>query len=548
MNAFAEAKAVSAAEVKDMILSGGELALMDLREEGTFGDGHMLFAVPMPLSRLELIADDLLPRRDVPIVLCAGGDGDEELTRIGAERLARFGYKDISCLDGGLAGWAEAGFEVFSGVNVPSKAFGEVIETRFETPHIKPADLQAMKDRGEDIVIVDSRPMSEFTAMSIPGGIDVPGAELVLRIHDIAPDPETTVVVNCAGRTRSIIGAQSLINAGIPNKIVALENGTMGWHLAGYDLDRGQTASFPALSGDGLERAGECARRVAARFGVAEIDTATLDQWRADKTRTLYVLDVRDGAEFEAGHLADAKPAPGGQLVQATDRYVGVRGARLVLVDDNGVRAKMTASWLVQMGWDDVYVLTGGLTGAPLVTGPHQPRVFGLDKAQPQTVEPKELAALMVGGGAIVVDLTDSRDHRKGHIPGARFGIRANLPGNLDAVLDSFQDGAKIVLTSPDGVFASLAAEDTAAGGRDVLVLAGGTAAWTNAGLPMASGFKDALDDPVDVWYRPYDLDEGNEAAMQTYLSWEVDLTEQIARDGTTRFPEFPVNGTETGL
>ena len=526
-------KILSAAEVKALIVSGSELALLDLREEGTYGDGHLLFAVPLPLSRLEFLVDDLVPRRDVPIVLCAGGDGDDDLIRRGADRLARFGYTDVSTLDGGLAGWAAAGFEVFSGVNVPSKAFGEVIETRFETPHIKPAELQAMKDRGEDMVIVDSRPMSEYANMSIPGGINVPGAELVLRIFDIAPDPDTTVVVNCAGRTRSIIGAQSLINAGIPNKVVALENGTMGWHLAGFDLDRGQTESFPAVSGDGLARAQEGAGRVAARFSVSEIDSATLDQWRADKARTLYVLDVRDGPEFEAGHLADARPAPGGQLVQATDRTIGVRGARLVLVDDNGVRARMTASWLVQMGWDDVHVLTLDKPGE--VTGPHRAHVFGLDDSDPQTVQPKELAALMVGGGAIVVDLTDSRDHRKGHIPASRFAIRANLPGNLDAIPEM----PRIVLTSPDGVLARIAAADAALSGRDVRVLAGGTAAWAAAGLPMATGYKEQLDDPIDVWYRPYDLDEGNEAAMKTYLSWEVDLTDQIARDGTARFPEF---------
>lgn len=539
MSPSAAPKALDAAAVRELIAADGELALLDLREEGTFGDGHLLFAVPMPLSRLEMEACDLLPRRDVPIVLCAGGDGDDDLIALGWERLARFGYTDISILDGGLAAWAGAGYEVFSGVNVPSKAFGEFIEAEYETPHIPAAELQAMKDRGEDMVIVDSRPLAEFETMSIPGAIDVPGAELALRIHDIAPGPETTVVVNCAGRTRSIIGAQSLINAGIPNSVVALENGTMGWHLAGFELERGKTASFPALSGDGLERARACAARVASSFKVPEIDTAVLDQWRADKSRTLYVLDVRGADEFEAGHLKDARPAPGGQLVQATDRTVGVRGARLVLVDDNGVRAKMTASWLIQMGWDDVYVLTDGLSGADLATGPHQAHIFGLDKAKPETVSPKELAAMMVGGGAIAVDLTDSREHRRGHIPGARFAIRANLPGNLDAIPGK----AKIVLTSTDGVLARLAAADAAPGmalpGRGIRVLDGGTAAWKAAGLPLAAGFKDSLDDPVDVWYRPYDLDEGNEVAMERYLTWEVGLSQQIERDGTTRFRNF---------
>ena len=71
-------KSVAAADLKAMIVRGDELALLDLREEGTFGEGHLLFAVPLPLSRLELIVDDLVPRRDVPIVLCAGGPEDSE--------------------------------------------------------------------------------------------------------------------------------------------------------------------------------------------------------------------------------------------------------------------------------------------------------------------------------------------------------------------------------------------------------------------------------------------------------------------------------------
>ena len=535
-------KAINAPQLREMILSGGELALLDLREEGTFGDGHLLFAVPAPLSRLEMVMDGLVPRPDVPIVLCSGGDGDRDLIERGAERLGRFGYSDLSFLQGGVQAWAEAGFEVFSGVNVPSKAFGEFIEVWFGTPHIPAAELQAMKDRGDNLVIVDSRPMPEYENMNIPGGIDVPGAELALRIHDIAPDPETTVVVNCAGRTRSIIGAQSLINAGIPNRVVALENGTMGWHLAGFDLEQGSRLSFPEVSDEGLRRARECAGRVGERFRVPEIDAHTLDQWRNDKTRTLFVLDVRDPVEFDAGHLEDAKPAPGGQLVQATDRTVGVRGARLVLVDDNGVRAKMTASWLIQMGWKDVHVLKDGLSGKALAKGPHLPRVLGLEGVGLDMVSPKELAALMVGGGAIAVDLTDSREHRKGHIPGARFAIRANLPGNLDAIPEK----PKIVLTSADGILAGLAAADAGgagAGGREILVLKGGTQAWADAGLPLAAGFKDALDDPVDVWYGPYDRDEGNEAAMENYLSWEVDLTTQVERDGTAQFRNFAAGG-----
>jgi rhodanese-related sulfurtransferase len=303
--------------------------------------------------------------------------------------------------------------------------------------------------------------------------------------------------------------------------------------LAGYNLDVGKVNSFSVLSDAGLIRADEYAGRVADRFGVVEIDSSTLDQWRVDKTRTLYVLDVRAVSEFNIGHLSDAKPAPGGQLVQATDQFVGVRGARIVLVDDNGVRARMTASWLVQMGWKDVYVLSDGIAGETLLSGLHQPKILGLEEAYSQTIEPKELAALMLEKDIYIIDLANSRHYRNGHIPTSHFSLRRNLANNIAKISDT----SRIVLTSPEGISARLAAMETT--GREVFVLAGGSIAWENAGLPLATGFKDSLDNPIDVWYRPYDLEEGNEEAMQTYLSWEVDLNKQIERDGTTDFPEF---------
>ena len=114
---------------------------------------------------------------------------------------------------------------------------------------------------GADMVVVDSRPFDEFQRVSIPSATNVPGAELVLRIHDIAPSPDTLVVVNCAGRTRSIIGAQSLINAGLPNKVVALRNGTMGWTLAGLMPDSGKTRRFTEPSSGGLAWAKSAAER-----------------------------------------------------------------------------------------------------------------------------------------------------------------------------------------------------------------------------------------------------------------------------------------------
>ena len=524
---------ITPAALHQGLLDGAELALLDLREQGVFGRSHILLATNLPLSRLELRLRDLVPRRATPVVLCDGGEG---LAERAAPKLAAAGYGDVKILQGGVAAWGDAGFELFSGINVPSKAFGEVVELRHETPNISAEALKAKLDAGADLVILDSRPFEEYQAMSIPSGIDVPGAELVYRVHDLAPDPKTLVVVNCAGRTRSIIGAQSLINAGVPNPVVALRNGTMGWHLAGFELERDAQRRYGPVGGDARSWARAAAAQVGARFGVKWIDAADLRAWQSEtEVHTLYLLDVRAREEYAAGHLPGALSAPGGQLVQATDRWVAVRAARMVLVDDSAVRATMTASWLNQMGFPGVAVLADGLQGWDLDTGFGEAEVPELSAAA-ETVAPEALQS--VAGEVLVVDSGDSLAHRRGHIPGAAWGIRARL----DEVSEILLGRAKVVFTSEDGRLAKLAASDHATQhpDRPVAALEGGTAAWAAAGLPLVPGMERALHPEEDVYHRPYDRDSGVEAAMQAYLDWEVALAEQIERDGTLKFPEFP--------
>src|SRR4029077_11181208 len=233
----------------------------------------------IPLSRLELMIDDLVPRRGTRVVWCDDGEG---LATRAAERMSALGYDDVAWLDGGIAVWEAAGFRVYSGVHVPSKAFAEVVEHEADTPWISVEDLQALIDRKADIAIYDSRSFEEYHNNSIPTAISVPGAELVYRFVDLMPSTDTTVIVNCGGRTRSIIGAQSLINAGVRNKVVSLKDGTMAWHLAGLEVVHGATRKPPQVSGRGLQSASEAAARVAARCGIARIDKPTLELWRTE--------------------------------------------------------------------------------------------------------------------------------------------------------------------------------------------------------------------------------------------------------------------------
>ena len=523
---------ISARELKQQLHDGGEIALLDAREEGIFHQRHLLLASCVPMSRLELLINDLVPRRGTRVVWCDDGDGSAFRA---ARRMSGLGYTDIAVLDGGIAAWESAGYRLYSGVHVPSKAFAEVVEHEAGTPWISAPDLKALIDRRADIAIFDSRSYEEYHNNSIPTAISVPGAELVYRFTDMVPSADTTVIVNCGGRTRSIIGAQALRNAGFRNKIMSLKDGTMAWHLAGFEVVRGATRGPPEVSKTGHQAAIQAASRVAARCDVHRIDKDTLASWRAEADqRTLYVLDVRTPEEYLAGHLTGARSAPGGQLVQETDAHIATWNARVVLVDDNGVRATMTASWLKQMGWKEVVVLVADASGGNRVSGAYMPIVLGLDgTTSVATIEPATLHEHLAAGKAVTIDLDTSRNYAKGHIPGAWFAIRSRLSEDLKRV----PKAETIVLTSPDGALARLAAADLArATSIRALVLAGGTAAWVRAGLPLETGATRMASEPVDVVLSARERGQGREEAMREYLAWEIDLVNQMATDDDQRF------------
>jgi rhodanese-related sulfurtransferase len=518
------------AHVRAELLAGREIALLDVREEDPHAQAHPLFAANFPYARIELDAWTRLPRRDVAIVVLDDGEG---LAEPAALRLRRLGYSDVSVFDGGVRGWAAAGGELFRDVNVPSKSFGELVESERHTPSLTAQQVQALIDTNEDIVILDARRFDEYQTMNIPGSVSVPGAELALRVRELAPDPATQVIVNCAGRTRSIIGTQSLVNAGIPNRVAALRNGTIGWTLAGQALERGQSRRYAPVSEATRREAAAAARALADRAGVSRCDRAALVALRADAGRSTYLFDIRSPEEFARGRLAGFRSAPGGQLVQETEQFAPVRGARFVLADSDGVRANMTASWLRQMN-HEVHVVDG-LTeadfdvrdawAAPLPPLPPVEQVDGAALAAWLAAAPGQTAVLDVGSAV---------HYAKGHVPGAWFVLRSQL----EAALKAFQAGAqRYVLTSGDGLLARFAAADLAdLTSLPVLVLRGGTTAWAEGGRPLETGQARMASPAIDRYRRPYEGTDNQASAMQAYLDWEFGLVAQLGRDGTHGF------------
>ena len=505
---------ITPATLKTWLHDGGEIALLDVREHGEYGEAHPFHAIPLPYSRLELDVGRLVPRPATRIVVF--DDGTTGVAERAATRLAAMGYAALHVLDGGTAAWQAAGHVLFAGVNVPSKTFGEMVEETYHTPHIGAAELAARQARGDNLVVLDGRPVDEYRKMTIPGSICCPNGELALRIAAIAPDPATTIVVNCAGRTRSIIGAQTLRHFGVPNPVLALENGTQGWYLADLQLDHGADRLYPPAPA-ALDEARARAARHATRCGVSEVSAKQLATWLADATRSTFLCDVRTPEEFAAGSLPGAQSTPGGQLLQATDQYVGVRGARIVVFDGEGVRAPMIAAWLRQMGWD-AHVLADGLAAdlpAPAAAPvPALPVLPAIDAAG--------LAAMQ--GKATLIDLRPSMTHRAGHLRGATWAIRPRL----DRVAAA--PGAPVVLVAAEEGVARLAALDLAT--RGVVAThwhAGTPAAWRAAGLAVEATPQSPPDsDCIDFLFFVHDRHAGNREAARQYLAWELGLVAQL--------------------
>jgi rhodanese-related sulfurtransferase len=446
------------------------------------------------------------------------------------------GWSNVSALRGGIGAWGDMGGEIYAGLNVPSKAFGEHVEATYATPSVSAAGLRRMLAEGANVVVLDARPFEEFEQMNLPSAINCPGAELVFRVKEIVRDPDTLVVVNCAGRTRSIVGCQSILNAGIENTVVALRNGTMGWELAGFEIGHSASSSAPPPGAAARSWAERAASHVANRFGVKRVDAEQFATMRREASRTTFLLDVRTAEEFRLGHLPGSDHAPGGQLVQATDTYVATRNARLVLFDDKRVRALMTASWLRQMGWNDTYVLECEL-GRRGPFGDHDE--VELPESRPHLVSVAELASRLNEPDLVVLDLDTSKSYRnRGHVPGAWWGVRSRIGEAFDAIgpLNT------LVISSSDGRLARFAVADAREfwHASHVCAISGGTNAWLAAGFATETGFVRATTEADDVWYTPYDFVAGEaNQRMKDYLSWEIALVDQIARDPTVSFPSF---------
>ena len=515
---------ISPLEAKRRVHRAGEIAFLDVREAGQFGEGHPLFAVPCPYSRLETAVAGLVPRSSTPLLLVDAGDGVSERA---AQRFAALGYADISIVEGGMPAWSAAGLTLFKGVNVPSKTLGELAEHALHPRTVDATTIAEWRREGRAFKFFDARPPAEYAKMRVPGAVCLPNGELAHRFAGVVEDEGTPVVVTCAGRTRGLIGVAGLHLAGITNPLYALENGTQGWALAGFPLERGNTARpFPELTAHQRRTSEARAAQLCDRHAIPVISYAHFMRISREPMRTTYLFDVRSAAEATSDPVAAATHAPGGQLVQATDQWIGVRRARVVLADDTGLRAALAAYWLRGLGYETYVIrIDDALRGSSLRGGAASPGPL-------TSARPADVLALAREGRAALIDLRGSQRYRAGHAAGARWSIRPRL-----AALEGLSGRTAALITDEANVGPLAAIDLMEHGAARVVEVAGGLEGWAGAGLPVEANPDLPADaDCIDHLWFVHDRHDGNLESSRRYLAWEQGLITQLDYDERAEF------------
>lgn len=517
-------KSIDAFTLKSWIHDGEELVLLDVREHGEYGENHLFFATSVPYSVLELKIPCLAPRKAVRVALYGDAEKKEVVTQA-AQALSRLGYSHVSYLDGGIQAWQKAGYGTFAGVNLPSKTFGEIAEHALNTPSISAKQLyELQQNNNKNYIVLDGRPVEEYQKMNIPGAICCPNGELALRFDDLVEDDETIVVINCAGRTRSIIGAQTLINLKVPNPVYALENGTQGWYLEGFNLEHNSGRFYPEKVNVEDKKTSRV-EQLAKKFELIEISLEEVRQLLTENQRSVFLCDVRTQAEFlKESWPARVKHTPGGQLIQATDQYIGVRGGIIVLCDEDGVRAPVVASWLKQLGWD-----------VRLLKKPQRLKTMEfLEEDQKTTtansfsvIKSDDLISFLNQNTSInIFDARPSTVFKEGSLVGAQWTIRPLL---LDQVQSLVKGEAILLLGSNYEQVALLAQDLERNGNENIYVCVIDNSFITTVSQDQIVNEPLLLDaDCIDYLFFVHDRHDGNKEAAKRYLEWETNLIGQL--------------------
>ena len=517
-------KRITAKQTKHLFSLNQEISLIDVREIGLHASGHPFYSISIPYSIFEAKIQELVPNKSVLIILFDHNDG---LSEIVYEEVKNIGYNNVRILENGVFGWKKEGYELFDGINIPSKAFGEWVEEEYKTPHIKPRELAKKIKSNKNILVLDGRTIEEFRTMNIPTAINCPNMEIPVRIIDEI-DSHTEIIIGCAGRTRSIIGTQNLINYGIKNSVKALENGTQGWFLANLKLQHNQNKRLSLSKLKKKKLFEEKSRYLIKKFNLKTINFNKTKIFLEGKNSTTYVFNVTEPKK-NLSIFPNIRNVPGGQLIQATDNFIAVWNSKIVLLDDGElIRSTMTASWLKQMGYE-VYL--------------YNDKPEKLDKYfenkninfKLMKIKNIKLNDLKKYAKFTMLDVRNSHNYRKLHLKKSKWTTRSNLRF-INLVKDK---DILIIYDEPKKAQLITKSINTILNVNVFYHFFDKKGYLTYPDLYTQTPYNPKTSDCIDFVYHTHKRHKGNISHAKAYLSWEKKLLSRMDDQEFSRFTKL---------
>ena len=509
---------IDVAAVRDWLGDGGEIAFLDVREEGQHGAGHPLLAVNLPYSRLELDIGRLVPRRACRVVLIDGGDGVADRA---ARRLAGLGYSAVHVVAGGVPQWEREGHQA-----VPEHQRAEQglrRDRRDRPPHAarhrrrtRPHQARGHEGRGA------RQPHGRgVQPLSCARRGELPRRRAGASLHRSGARP------GYAGRRLLRRAHPQHHRRAVADQCRRAEQGRL---VAGRDAGvaarrAGAGARYRGLAGAGQQgggRGGAAARRRCHQRGSAS-GGSTARRWtpgsaKAGRGPPICSTYARR-TNTRPGTCRDRSRPRAGSWCRRSTAGSAHEAPASCWWTIPATRAIMTAHWLTQMGWD-VVVLDRAFAGQSLETG--------IPAAE---ADPPRRAGDRGGRGRALAQRgrrRRGRNHAERRLP--RRGIPRARSGRSARVSTACRKacGAPAASSCSPTIPAigALAAADLAeiAGGAVALVQ-GGVDGWRAAGHPFAASPDDPPDsDRIDYIFWNHDRHAGNQEAMRAYLRWETEL------------------------
>ncbi len=460
--------------------------LLDPREPADFASGHLRGAVNVGLQgRFAEWAGAVLPAdRDLVLV------GDPATASEAKTRLARVGYDRV------------AGQLDDPGALLTARPDLHEASSRLTIEQL--AELRGLEP---ELQVIDVRGPGETANGTMVGAREIPLAALTGSLAGL--DPDAAVVVYCASGYRSQIAASVLREAGFVD-VSDLLGGYAAWESAGLPATAGGNPTPPDVP------------EVRPRAAQAMVAAGAL------------LLDVREPAEWRAGHAPDAVLVPMAQVSARRDELAGT--ARVVVVCRSGGRSAAVTQSLRAWGVDAVN-LAGGMcawtaAGLPVVTTEADTSGLVVHRTSPLNCE-TSLPALI--GGVV---MPNARFYVRNHFETPTLDVaswRLELGGLVERPLrltlrDLQQRPSHSLVATLECAGNGRSMFDPPVQGEQWQLGAASTAEWT--GVPLAVLLDEAVPtaDATDVVFRG--ADRGDVDGSAAPIAFERGLTIADARHG----------------